>query len=328
MWPDRTRLRALKSTRPRTCHARGLVWPFARHDLSAALVMLAFVSACDETPTTDVGLDAGPSDAGPLRTDAGEPDAGWDAGPTDAGAPDAGVLPPPRMWSCRRDPRLAGQLFAIAPDSGARVDALILHHRGEPISGCNGLAAHPISGQLYGVFYIGRFGSIRPPPQLARVDLRTGELTLIGDAQDGGIVLGLAFDGAGTLYAVAADPGFGPGRLLTLSLTDATATVVATLGTNLRHETIAYAPIDGRLYHAADAVFEALDLDDPTSPPTNVPLSGATFSSLQSLGWDPAAAAFLGAENEGALYRVTVSGEVTRIGTLDHPSGGIAWVAP
>src|SRR5439155_12783760 len=85
--------------------------------------------------------------------------------------------------------------------------------------------------------------------QLVKIDSGTGVATSIGNTGDN--FAGLAFDSNGTLYGVTGDGATVPETLYTLSTSDASKTLVCTLGNGSDGEVIAFNPDDGLLYHAS-----------------------------------------------------------------------------
>jgi hypothetical protein len=152
----------------------------------------------------------------------------------------------------------------------------------------HGLALDPTSGNLFALMATGTQGdcSLR---QLVRVNPATGSATVIGPVDDAGasgiLFSGLAFDAAGTLYAVS---GGGGGQcafpnqesLFTVDTATGIATLVVALGNGGSGESIAFRASDGLLYHIsgqtanADLIFETVDPANPLNAPVNIPITG------------------------------------------------------
>jgi hypothetical protein len=164
------------------------------------------------------------------------------------------------------------------------------------IAGETGLATSA-SGTTYVVGNNGR------DSVLARLDLGTGAATSIGTIT-GEVVVDLAFDGSGTLYALTDNTeGAHPHALLAVDTATAAATVMTTLdshgGTYDFGEfgAIAWNPADSFLYHA-DLAADGTVFVDKVAPGTwseTAVLSGSTVTAY------PSAMAFLG----GRLYLFT-----------------------
>ena len=157
---------------------------------------------------------------------------------------------------------------------------------GEDVSGGNGLATNPLTGELWAILetYGGEEGRL-----LATIDPVTGVATLVGNTGDK--FAGLAFDASGVLYGVTGDGANVPASLFTLSLEDGSATFVTELGNGSGGEAIAFHDRSELLYHASggwepyvDQVLETVDLD--TLAVTPVPLSGFNYGQIHALTYD------------------------------------------
>jgi hypothetical protein len=207
----------------------------------------------------------------------------------------------------------------------------------------NGLAVHPVTHQLFGILTVESEADANIAKRhLATIDPNTGMATLIGDI---GTLAGLAFTtggalGAGTLLGVSGHgPGTGRGgppcqlecpraTLYQLSTADATGTLLKTLTDSDAGEAIAFDPLDLRLYHTAGSsqlVFESIDLGALGSPPTPITMTGfrdPNQPEITALMY--AQAFFLAADLAGNFLSISPTGVVTKVGTLDHTSKGLA----
>lgn len=216
----------------------------------------------------------------------------------------------------------------------------------------NGLALHPATGQLFAVLTIESDADASDPllklrRHLATIDPATGQATLIGDT---GKLAGLAFTtagalGSGALLGVMGDGASGafcapqpqctPSTLYQLSSNDAHATRLRDFVTPGAGEAIAFDPVDSRLYHASGSrfdkrIFESLDLAAPAGPTAPIPLTGF----VEATGSDEITALtfaqglFYAADQAQNFLTITPAGVVTKLGTLDHKSKGLVFVAP
>ncbi len=193
---------------------------------------------------------------------------------------------------------------------------------GKTVQGGNGLAIHPVSGQLYALLNLqGQVGR-----QLVTIDPSTGLATSIGDTGDR--FAGLAFNSAGVLYAVTGDGATVPESLYTLNLATAVPTLVKVLGNGNDGETIAYDPDDGFMYHASgegvpnvNEIFEKIDLT--TLAVTQITLLGDDYTEATALGYEGLRNFYL-ADLGRRLYRTNTDGVSDFLGIIDHDSKGLA----
>lgn len=203
---------------------------------------------------------------------------------------------------------------------------------GYTVIGGSGLARHPDSQILFALVKVEN-SSFR---RLVTLDEETGIATDIGDT--GNRFAGMAFASDGTLYAVTGDGGGVPETLFTLSTLDGSPTQVLELGAGSDGETLGFNPDDGLLYHASGIgtpnhpngeKFETVNLT--TWSVTNVPLSGFDYEELTALGFADGAffAGDLGnsAFDMPRLLRISTTGVVTLIGSMDHVAKGLVPVA-
>ena len=241
------------------------------------------------------------------------------------------------LYSISRDDN---QLRIVDPVDGSTIGVPVsISFPASTVSGGNGLATDPLTGDLYALV---RIQTGFPPDRwLVIIDPATGVSTVVGNT--GARFAGLAFDSGGTLYAVTGDGepllNLGPETLYTLSLIDATPTFVTILGNGGGGETIGFNPSDGFLYHASGffaepilgdtRILEKIDLN--TLIPTNIPRSGDFYTEITALVFS--GNSFFGADNGfGApgdipiFLSLTDTGVVTDIGPTDHVVKGLAFV--
>jgi cysteine-rich repeat protein len=215
-------------------------------------------------------------------------------------------------------------LRTIDPASGATLDAVDIINPGiNNVFLGHGLATHPLTGELWALIEL--VGQAER--ELAIVDPLTGLMTLIGDPGDR--FEALAFDAAGTLYAVTGESANTPETLFTLSTVDAAPTFVRALGNGDNGEAIAFDPSDGLLYHGSGLTTKVFESVNPgTLVVTNIPRSGATYRQASALTRLDATTLLLADTDSNVahdLYRITTGGTVTRIGALDHRANGLAF---
>ena len=234
--------------------------------------------------------------------------------------------PSDRLYSIQRS-TWGPLLHEIDPKTGQSLRSIPItpeRIQGEGISRGNGLAVHPATGELYAILNTGGANQQR---FLVTLDPGSGSATLVGEMQDQ--FASLAFDDTGTLYAVTGDGADVPETLYTVSLVDATATFVLTLGNGDDGEAIAFNPDDGLLYHSSGffpgPVFESIDLD--TLVVTDIPLSGINYGSAGGLAYAGNGTFSLASIGSGGfLATLTTTGVATFVEFMDHASKGIAFV--
>lgn len=245
-----------------------------------------------------------------------------------------GVVPVP--------PEGGYQLHRINRETGATISTLGLKIP-EVIAGCtgfrgaNGLAASPVTGQLFTTLSCGFY----TPRFLAIINTITGVVSVIGNTGD--YFSGLAFTPDGTLIGVTGNGGNVRNTLFRIDTVDASTTPICRLANNegeLQGQAIAIHPGTGILYQASGnpraggkQEFAAIADLTPTDPlehcnRTLIPLSGAEIV-------EPGAMTFGGSflfadvlqSGFGGLFRLSESGEATMLGDLDHVSKGLAFVS-
>lgn len=231
---------------------------------------------------------------------------------------------------------VAPVLRTIDPSTGTTTSSVAVTLAGETVKGGTGLAAHPATGELFALLKLTSSVPGEPSSRgLVTIDPTTGAATLIG--QTGAAFAELAFDDSGILYGVTGDGDSTPETLFTLSTTDASTTFLATLGNGDDGEVIAFNPVDGLLYHASGLrelgpdgrILETVNLVGLGVSP--VTLSGSPYVEAVGMTWSPDAGLFLLTsldldEISDEFFTLTASGEATFIATMDHMTGGIAFV--
>ncbi|MBI4638975.1 MAG: hypothetical protein HY727_21770 [Candidatus Rokubacteria bacterium] len=223
-------------------------------------------------------------------------------------------------------------LRVIDPTTGATLSSVPMTLSGATVEKALGLATHPATNQLWAILKL--LGN--PLRELAIVDPATGVATSIGNTGDS--FAGIAFDCDGRLFGVTGDGASTPETLFTLSTTDATPTLFASLGRGDDGETIAFNPDDGRLYHASGhvgdydpvfddgVIFESLDLS--VTPVVDIPIgSPLTDGEVRALTFWESEGVFLWKQGSSGdpLFRVTPAGVATTVGNTDHKLKGLAF---
>ena len=217
------------------------------------------------------------------------------------------------------------RLRRVDLESGRTLWCVPITMAGATVTGATGLAQSPANGRLFALLTVSGIETTR----LATVDPLTGVATRIGDT--GKFLEDIAFVGSAssaTLYGVSADDApVTPEWLFAMDTGDASLTPFMALGDGTDGESIAFSPLDGRIYHASgvgtpdvDRVFERIDVGARTV--TDVPLSGAPFIKATAMAYLASGELVL-ADTADRLYRITQSGEVTFVGDLDRGVSGI-----
>ena len=260
---------------------------------------------------------------------------------------DAALEAPPgrALYSISRDDDL---LRLVNPSTGSTISSVAITLTGKGVSFGNGLATHPVTGQLFALLKLdGQTGR-----QLVTINPTTGVATSIGDTGDQ--FAGLAFNSSGTLFAVIGDKknsaggGLPPETLFILNTSNAAPTQVLVLGRGNDGEAIGFNPNDGLIYHASGndtggdgcAPFDPLvcveifeSVNPNTLAVTNIARSGDyvpltdTYSEVSALTHLSGNILLL-TDIDQNLYKITTSGVVTFVGGMDHVAQGLAFVAP
>lgn len=232
------------------------------------------------------------------------------------------------------------QLFVIDPNDASTSSSVTITLPATPgaiVEGGNGLAVHPISGELYAILKITGIAGRR----LCILDPVSGEAADLGNM--GGGFAGIAFDCEGNLLAVSGDGAPVPESLFSVDLSDASTTLICSLGNGDDGETIAYNPEEGALYHASGhdgtcvppcddgVIFERVD-DTGSCLVTNVDISQTALidEEAQALTWWPDMGMFLWKQDHGIgpLFLVSADGATVELmGEMDHQSKGLAFVS-
>ncbi len=245
-------------------------------------------------------------------------------------------------------------LRRLDPATGATLSSVSIDVPGLTIT-ANGLARHPLTGELYAIVdavpagpapppgkgkkrgHPGGSGTPGPPAgrRLVTVNPVNGKPELKGAT--GELFAAIAFDATGRLWGVTGDGSFTPESLFRIDADTGASTFIATLGNGGDGELFGFNPQDGLLYHGSGNAalgggtnaFETIDPDDPTAPPVPVPLgaplaTGDETNALSAL--DSSTGEFWWATGCCAtpeLYRVTPGGVATLVGPLDHSAKGL-----
>ena len=246
------------------------------------------------------------------------------------------------LYSISRDDDL---LRRVNPSTGATISSVAITLAGIGVSSGNGLATHPVTGQLFALLKLdGQTGR-----QLVTINPTTGVATSIGDTGDQ--FAGLAFNSSGTLYGVIGDKknvaggGLPAETLFMLNTSNAAPTQVLVLGRGNDGEAIGFNPNDGLIYHASGndtggngcAQFDPLvcveifeSVNPNTLAVTNVPLSGdytprtENYVEVAALTHDSGTVLLL-TDVDQNLYKITTTGVVTFVGSMDHTAKGLAF---
>jgi len=113
-------------------------------------------------------------------------------------------------------------------------------------TGLNGLAYDPTTGNMYGA----------NSTELYTINMSSGNQTLVGPFNTGGLMIGIAFDGEGTLYG----EDLGTDSLYSISTSTGAATLIGPLGINLNYaQDIAYDVTWDILYLSAYTVLPVVE---------------------------------------------------------------------
>jgi len=228
------------------------------------------------------------------------------------------------LFTVARDDHFLRQLDL---NTGGVSAAVAMHAGATTPVGANGLAAHPLTGELFVLLKMPGGGG----RQLAVVDPVTGALDLRGDTGDK--FASLAFSGTGDrLYGVTGRGAAVPSSVYALDPSTAATTLVQPLGAGDDGEAIAWNPTVGFMYHASglsNARFEVIDLVDVV---LHLPWVGDNPGEILAFTWYEPAAQFVAvAQNgDGDTQIVLVDSTATVSPAVPGPLGyhpkGLAWV--
>ena len=176
---------------------------------------------------------------------------------------------------------------------------------GTPILGCNGLAVHPVCGEIYIIYKMsGVVGRL-----LGIVNPTSGEINQIGNTGDK--VAGICFGDAEHLYAITGDGADVPSSLYKVNMTTAVMTLFVTYGSGDDGECIGFSPDDGKIYHWSgidDIIMESTDT--LTGVTTDIAISGFIYSEVFGAMYN-GAGSFLLSDIDGVFINMDVSGSAT-----------------
>lgn len=190
------------------------------------------------------------------------------------------------------------------------------------VLGGTGIAINPVTSQVYALLHLqGQAGR-----ELVTINPDTGVATAVGDTGDR--FAGLAFNGAGVLYAVTGDGAGVPETLYKLSLVNGAPTFVMTLGNGNDGEALAFNPDDNLLYHTSGEgipnVNEIYERVNPVLLTTNqITLLGQDYAEATAMGFLGDQEFYL-ADLGRRLYRINTDGVVLFVGVIDHDTKGLA----
>jgi hypothetical protein len=213
-------------------------------------------------------------------------------------------------------------LRRVDPYTGTTLQSIGITATTGTVNGCNGLAVHPTTGELWVILQIQGQAASRT---LAKLNPTTGAATPVG--QMGDRFAGIAFDAAGTLYGVTGDGATTPETLYTINQSNAQPTSFLTLGNGTDGEAIGFHPPTGLMFHASGIgarngpeILETINLQTRTITPVSM-----------SVGeWEEALAIthftgpnMLVVDLNADVFVLAPSGAINSISTLDHFPKGI-----
>lgn len=181
---------------------------------------------------------------------------------------------------------------------------------GYTITGINGLATHPMTGEHYAIVKVSGGGNRR----LVKINVQTGVCTLIGDLGDN--FSSITFNANGTLFGVTGDGANVPETMYRINLADATTTFFRTLGNGLDGEVICYNSDDHKFYHwsgNSTVVFERFDTSG-VDPIESLTFTGAPGGETFGAGY-LGGGVFLIGNISSSLRTWTMSGTDATIGS-------------
>ena len=213
-------------------------------------------------------------------------------------------------------------ITTVDPSTGLDTGTRAITMTGYVVTGSNGLAVDPTSGEFYVAVKVTTGGR-----RLATIDPRSGVTTEIGNLAQA--VAGLAFGADGTLYAVSGEGGNAPETLFTVNKANSQLTVFQTLSDDDAGEAIAFNSDDGQLYRASGwnaPILQKINLS--TNAVTSVTLSGDVVSGdeVTGLTYDPDQGLFLGTKWVGgnfAYFSLTPTGVESNLNMWNSSSLGL-----
>jgi len=176
---------------------------------------------------------------------------------------------------------------------------------GGTITGTTALAAHPVTGQVFTV----QKQSSTSGRTLGTLNPLTAVVTIIGNLGDN--FSSITFNGNNTLLGVTGDGATTPETVYRIDQTNATKTLLRTLGAGADGEVICYNPGDNMVYHWSGngtVVYEKFDTSGVTV--TGIPIigstNGETFGAV-SIGGNK----FLTSNISASFNRFNTAGNVT-----------------
>jgi IPT/TIG domain/Calcium-binding EGF domain len=175
---------------------------------------------------------------------------------------------------------------------------------GATVTGSNGLANDPITGDLYAIAKVtGVSGRV-----LGLLEPITGTFTTIGNLGDN--FSSIAFRDDGQLFGVTGDGAKVPETLYLIDKSTGTTTLATALGNGADGEVVQFNPDDGFFYHWSgngSLVFEKVEALPPYAV-TNIPLTGTTSGEVFGAWWDAVNSNFVIFDISSRVHRVTAAG--------------------
>ena len=227
-------------------------------------------------------------------------------------------------------------LIEIDPWNGSALDGVELW-TDDPflLEGANGLSFDPNDWKLYGVLKGEGDRAIRV---LAVIDPSSGYYSVVGEL-GGENFAAIAFADDGTLYGVTGDGSLTPESLFEIDKGDASIQFIMTLGIGSDGESLAFNPMDGKLYHGSghdgecsfapptgdlgrgdgyDGVcFESIDLTTWETEMIDISETGLLEEEVGALTFWPEQNVFLWTQDHGwpqIWFHVTADGDAEAMG--------------
>ncbi|NOX59425.1 MAG: hypothetical protein GXP29_11295 [Planctomycetes bacterium] len=187
-----------------------------------------------------------------------------------------------------------GPSLFILNDSDASLTTAATMDQG--VSQTYGLAAHPVTGQLFAIVSQGGGGG--GPRLLATVNRDTGAVAIIAPFSEP--VSDISFRGNGMLYAISGNSASNAGEIHFVSLADATLTSTGIVRGNGGGQSIAFQPDTDRLYHAFNDQLEYIDANTGGVTSVNVALG---FSGINAMTFEHSGGQLI-ASSFGDVFRI------------------------